>query len=1311
MQGLFLLFSSIFLLSLSKGEQLQFQLHYAVRENEPSGHRVGYLDEDLRRQQSLNFSQLCGGGGGCKDLRFRLREPSFHLELDETTALLTTKSIIDFEQLCIGQCRSTLDAYLSVTVNVWQERKLTAFIHVRIQVIDVDDNSVEFPGDIPRPFILCLKEVIYRKGKTIELPRAVDRDVTPKFSSITYRLEFATSQWASMKMVELSVTNDSRPLLVLKEDLDYEDVKEYGFSLVACNPSLQADSPKTVVQEAQLSVVIQVLNINDMEPVFPQSVYTVEVPEDIQPGMVIIELKAIDRDADAVLTYSINSAPGMNLSTPFEVEPDGKVRLRERFDFEQCTDYNLPIRASDGDFTASTRLHIHLLDINDEAPTFIVNPTHLTVEENQPPNIIIGQVVVRDADTFAVNGYLECAEPPEDAERQPLRFERRVESVQSTLESTAVPELHFDLYTRHSLDREEGAAVRLARLVCWDGGGGDSGAEADEVLYGDRSTATAGRSVSLTSTLTISIHVQDKNDNAPIFTQSTFAADLEENNGIRKEILQLTSKDYDTEENAITRYRLTDENADASLFYLNEDTGHLYAMAHFDRETRDTYHLQVVAYDASQNPLEIPGTDHQSISTAMVIVRITDVNDHAPLIQETGELILPENKEPDFLVGQVVATDLDTGVNGEVTFDIVPTDPRAVFNGPQHTQVIGFRMTPNGSIFSTRQFDRETQSRYCFQVQAKDKSSEASLSSTARVCVNILDVNDNSPIIHSIEGPDARYERDSLVQTPPLVGMETIETQYSLASHELPSLRISMNEAPGYCALLIQAVDLDEGENAELRYSLKLAANCTPPSMPTSRFGHNLEKERKENAEREFRQFSPHTFRIDERTGKLLLVRRLSDKELGSYCLGLVVEDQGHPPLKSIQLIELVIEDVPSRGNWLGAGGDGKNSLNHGSFATSYRIEAKNILIVIVLSTVSAFLAAVLISAILCMVRPFHKSRRRRSGDAVLNDGVGCGGTMKLSPFGMEPHTSPTLLMNPRSGALSCSDSATLDGCSAVGEGTWIVGTTGTLISAYDGNEMKSGAFRLQADGMAPIWSPMHMASSDCTFETESLIPIGLPSEIAGNPISSGSTLQRGQHFLLHQSPALGCPLSRGPTVEMVAVSCGQDEQRSDSGRGASDEEAMFQGPFQSILCGCPVASTGKVSGSVTLAADHPGFVGTLPRLETSETPVTPITTTSGIYLCASSLAGQTGTVSTTSAAEERPQRSVSTFVTSEEKENGSLPCSEVPLTLVGNISKTFSLPREGLCMTKSLLDDHTADESANRLCQEIDHLLFDNMI
>lgn len=133
-----------------------------------------------------------------------------------------------------------------------------------------------------------------------------------------------------------------------------------------------------------------------------------------------------------------------------------------------------------------------------------------------------------------------------------------------------------------------------------------------------------------------------------------------------------------------------------------------------------------MAYDASQNPLEIT-EDHQPASTAMVTIHIVDVNDHAPLIQEICEFVLPENKEPGFFIGRVTATDLDAGVNGEVTFEIVPEDLRTMLNAPQLEQVIGFRMTPNGSLFSTRHFDREIQvcqttiSGSCIQVSPEMK--------------------------------------------------------------------------------------------------------------------------------------------------------------------------------------------------------------------------------------------------------------------------------------------------------------------------------------------------------------------------------------------------------------------------------------------------------------------------------------------------------------------------------------------------------------------------------------------------------------
>ncbi|VDN10416.1 unnamed protein product, partial [Dibothriocephalus latus] len=164
------------------------------------------------------------------------------------------------------------------------------------------------------------------------------------------------------------------------------------------------------------------------------------------------------------------------------------------------------------------------------------------------------------------------------------------------------------------------ATQHVSRLACWDAADMSFSA-----FDGSGKERNRGRTRRLTSTLSVSIHVQDRNDNAPTFTQPVFSAELEENNALREKIIQLscnvkdkkvpyrdksirtlrmsldqialmvsilpqvTSKDYDTEENAVTRYKIIGNNEDASLFYLDEETGWLYAIARFDRESRDHY--------------------------------------------------------------------------------------------------------------------------------------------------------------------------------------------------------------------------------------------------------------------------------------------------------------------------------------------------------------------------------------------------------------------------------------------------------------------------------------------------------------------------------------------------------------------------------------------------------------------------------------------------------------------------------------------------------------------------------------------------
>ena len=63
---------------------------------------------------------------------------------------------------------------------------------------------------------------------------------------------------------------------------------------------------------------------------------------------------------------------------------------------------------------------------------------------------------------------------------------------------------------------------------------------------------------------------------------------------------------------------------------------------------------------------------------ATIVIRITDVNDHAPEFRPGScyPLAIPENSDLS-IIHQVVATDLDEGPNGDITYSIT---------GKQHLQ-------------------------------------------------------------------------------------------------------------------------------------------------------------------------------------------------------------------------------------------------------------------------------------------------------------------------------------------------------------------------------------------------------------------------------------------------------------------------------------------------------------------------------------------------------------------------------------------------------------------------------------------------
>lgn len=85
------------------------------------------------------------------------------------------------------------------------------------------------------------------------------------------------------------------------------------------------------------------------------------------------------------------------------------------------------------------------------------------------------------------------------------------------------------------------------------------------------------------------------------------------------------------------------------------------------------------------------------------------------------------------IVAAILATDADSGANGEVTYMVEEDDEDGLF----------FLNSVTGVFNLTQPLDYEKQPYYILTIQAEDGGGQLS---TVRVYFNVLDVNDNPPI-------------------------------------------------------------------------------------------------------------------------------------------------------------------------------------------------------------------------------------------------------------------------------------------------------------------------------------------------------------------------------------------------------------------------------------------------------------------------------------------------------------------------------------------------------------------------------------
>jgi hypothetical protein len=249
----------------------------------------------------------------------------------------------------------------------------------------------------------------------------------------------------------------------------------------------------------------------------------------------------------------------------------------------------------------------------------------------------------------------------------------------------------------------------------------------------------------LTTEKSLTIVLLDINDSPPILDSYPTRISINENSSTTNvRLVQFHAKDLDASNtsNSLLIYALLLSN-DSQLFRLDPLNGELFVENNvtFDYEFRSNYSLIINVSDHGQHPkrLEIlqPFT-----------IYINDINDNAPIFEQESYLFhLFENISIGTLIGQIKAIDLDS--NATIHYELTCLDDKDVFE----IDLL------NGQLRTKAVLDYETHPLHRLYVTAKDNDNLHSTRVT--VAIQLLDINDNTPIIDT---PSAVYIPSELIQ-------------------------------------------------------------------------------------------------------------------------------------------------------------------------------------------------------------------------------------------------------------------------------------------------------------------------------------------------------------------------------------------------------------------------------------------------------------------------------------------------------------------------------------------------------------------
>ncbi|XP_047190169.1 protocadherin alpha-8-like [Scophthalmus maximus] len=493
---------------------------------------------------------------------------------------------------------------------------------------------------------------------------------------------------------DLFKMNAREGLLIVEKRVDRE---ELCAKTAPCVTNLKAvvENPLEMHQ-----VIIEILDVNDNSPKFPEENYTLEVLESAVVGSRFQMEGAHDLDVgvNSLQSYKLNHNPYFRLETE-ESGEDGKIPfliLQRPLDREQAAEHWLLLTATDGGKPSkSGKINITVIvsDVNDNSPVCERQKYTITIKENAPAGTSLLAVNASDSDE-GMNGEIEY-------------------SLRGKLRGMSTDPFELDsrtgkLTVKGGLDYEEKQVYEI------------------KVLAADRGA------VSLSTHCNVIVRVEDVNDNQPEIEITSLSSRIPEDAPPGTVVALMGVTDLDS---GVNGQVVCSVPGHLPFDLKPSHDGQSYSLVtkdYLDKETIHMYDITITAKDLGSPTLS---------STKVIHVDVLDVNDNRPLFTESPyTFYVPENNKAGMSMFSVSATDADGGENAAVTYYLERKSA-----GHTVTSFLNIN-EENGTISALKSFDFETLKNFHFHVVASD-SGTPSLSSNVTVNVFILDQNDNAPVI------------------------------------------------------------------------------------------------------------------------------------------------------------------------------------------------------------------------------------------------------------------------------------------------------------------------------------------------------------------------------------------------------------------------------------------------------------------------------------------------------------------------------------------------------------------------------------